>query len=175
MSRLALSLLLLGAMAPAAQAEGKARSLGVTVSPLGAFAVTRMSEGVTSGMSGSFDWDYRKRGVWASMGGHVASSALFTEATPVRVRIGVPDGAVRPWIGLGASMLFPWAEGPGTPPGAPSLRLGGELSAGLQVDVSRALFVAAEGRYQNFSLESDPAASARQELASAYLGVGFQL
>lgn len=175
MSRFALSLLLLGVMAPAAQAEGKVRSLGVTVSPVGAFAVTRMAEGLSSGMSASFDWDYRKQGVWASMGGHVASSHLFTEATPVRVRVGLPTGTVRPWVGVGASMLFPWADGPGTPPGAPALRLGGELSAGMQVTLSHALFVAAEGRYQNFSLDADPLASARQELASAYLGLGFQL
>lgn len=173
MSRLALSLLLLMAMAPTAQAEGK-RSLGVTVSPLGAYAVTRMHDGgVLTGLSGGIDWDYRKDAAWTSMGGHVASSALFTEATPLRVRVGPRWGRLHPYIGAGMSLLL--AHDPSAQPRASVLRLGAEASAGASVRITPAVYMAAEGRYQNFSLQADPLSSARQELFSAYLGVGFRL
>lgn len=173
MHRLALSLLLLGAMAPTASAEGT-RSLGVTVAP-GAYAVTRLERGVATGLSGGIDWDYRSNDAWLSMGGHVASSARFSEATPLRLRIGPPGGRVQPFAGFGLSMLLPW-----TPPGetavvAPGLRVGAEVSAGVRMNVTGKVFVASEVRYQNFSLEADPMALARQELVSAYLGLGFGL
>ena len=174
MSRFALSLLLLGAMAPAAHAEGT-RSLGVTVSP-GAYAVTRVRSGVATGISGSIDWEYRAAGAWTSWGGHVASSTVFTEATPFRVRFGPPLKTVKPFVGLGASMLLPWAtQDASSAASTSSLRMGGEVSAGVGVEVTPAVFLSGEGRYQNFSLVADPLSNARQELFSAYLGLGIRL
>lgn len=173
MRRFALSLLLLsGAMAPAARAE-VTRSLGVTVSPLGAFAVSRMREGVVSGMSGGLDWDFQKDGVWISTGGHVASSVVFTEATPLRLRVGPTLGRFHPFVGVGMSLLLSYESVASAV--APSLRIGGELSAGGAWALSEWLFLSAEARYQNFSLLGDPLSSRRQELVSAYGGVGFRL
>jgi hypothetical protein len=173
-SRLALSVFLVGALAPTPAAASDFRSLGVTLSPVGAWAATRVGAGLTAGLSAGVDWDYRREGAWTSMGGHVASSVIFSEATPVRVRWGLPDGPARPFVGVGASILLPWVDARRARADA-SLRLGGEASGGVDLPLGSVWFLAAEGRYQNFSADTDPFSSQRQEIVSAYLGMGFRL
>ena len=172
-SRITLSVLFALVLTPSAEA-GSAGSLGVTFSPIGAWAATRVGTGLTAGLSAGLDWDYHRRGAWTSMGGHIASSLAFTEATPLRVRWGAPGESLRPFIGIGASILLPWLDSRGT--GTEwVLRLGGEASAGVEVPLGTVLFLATEGRYQNFSAVADPLSSHRQEIVSAYLGVGCKL
>ena len=174
MSRLALSVLLVAcALVPTAEA-GDSKSLEVTISPVGAWAATRVGTGLSAGWSVGVDWDYRRTGAWTSMGGHIASSLAFTEATPLRVRWGGPGESVRPFVGIGPSILLQWIanQSAGT---ESALRLGGEASAGVDVALNHAIFLAAEARYQNFSASTDPLSPHRQELVSAYLGVGCKL
>jgi hypothetical protein len=180
-SHLALSVLLAGALAPTAHAQhetragaGNSRSLAVTFSPVGAWVATRVATGLTAGLGAGVDWEYHRPGAWTSMGGHVASSALFTEATPLRVRWGSPSESLRPFVGLGASILLPWLDARGA--GMEwVLRLGGEASAGVEVPLGESLLLVTEGRYQNFSAGADPLSPHRQEIVSAYLGVGCKL
>ena len=174
-NRLAVVSALLTALAiPAAHAEGS-RSLGLAVAPVGLWAATRVGAGLTAGYGAGLDWDYRREGEWASMGGHLASSAVFLEATPLRVRCGPVLEPFRPFVGLGASFLLPWVDSTVGARADASLRLGGEVSAGLDVTINRLLYVSGEGRYQNFSASADVFSAHRQEIISGYLGVGFRL
>jgi hypothetical protein len=58
---------------------------------------------------------------------------------------------------------------------APRLRLGFETSAGVDVLVARGWFLCAQGRYQNYSVAPNPFGMEREQVGSAYLGVGFRL
>ena len=174
MNRLALVSALLGALATPARADAP-RSLGLAVSPVGVWAATRVGAGLTAGYSAGLEWDYRRDGDWASMGGHLASSAVFLEATPFRVRCGSLLEPVRPFVGVGASFLLPWVNSSQPAPADASLRLGGEVSAGVEVAINRVVYLSGEGRYQNFSADADVFSVHRQEIVSCYLGVGFRL
>src|SRR5919197_2098643 len=113
------------------------------MTPVGAWAATRVGTGLSAGLSVGIDWDYRRTGAWTSMGGHVASSLAFTEATPLRARWGGPSETVRPFVGIGPSILLQWiADQTGRTESA--LRLGGEASAGVDVALNPAIFPAAE-------------------------------
>lgn len=122
-------------MAPTAQAEG-IRSLGVTVAP-GALAVTRVRSGVATGLSGSIDWELRWRDRWWSFGGHLTSSGYFTDATTLRLRLGPQLGRARPFAGMGVSLLWPWHPELQSAAGASALRIGGELCAGVGLEIRR--------------------------------------
>ena len=174
MNRLALISALFGALAAPARAEN-ARSFGLAVSPVGVWAATRVGTGLTAGYGAGLDWNYRREGDWASMGGHLASSAVFLEATPLRVRVGPVLEPFRPFVGVGASFLLPWGDSSQGPRADASLRLGGEVSAGVDVAINRVVYLSGEGRYQNFSASADPFYLHRQEIVSGYLGVGFRL
>lgn len=179
MNRAALSLsLLLLAMAPTAGAEGT-RSLGVTVSPVGAFAIGpsfagHAAYGPSVGYTAGLSWAFQRPTDWAGLGGHVGSSALFTEATPVRVAVApFPRAVVSPYVAVGLSLLV---AHPGTPAAMDaSLRVGPEAAAGAGVSLSAATYLAAEGRLQSFSLGERPFSTERLTLATAFLGVGFRL
>lgn len=147
----------------------------MAVSPVGLWAATRVGASLTAGYGAGLDWDYRREGDWASMGGHLASSRLFMEATPLRVRYGPVLEPFRPFVGLGASFLLPWVDSSEGARADASLRLGGEVSAGVDVTLTRMVYLSGEGRYQNFSANTDVFSSHRQELVSGYLGVGFRL
>jgi hypothetical protein len=181
MNRFALSLSLMLVMAPLAQAEGT-RSLGVTVAPVGGFVVSNAARplplngrGLAAGYSATLSWSFSKEDSRGSVGGHIASSALFTEATPISVRYTpFPNAPVHPFIGVGLSLMVPHPAA-ALDDGSSPLRLGGEVSGGVGFTLSKRIFLSAEGRYQNFSFTSDPTASRRIELTSAHLGVGFNL
>jgi hypothetical protein len=53
--------------------------------------------------------------------------------------------------------------------------MGAEVSAGVDVRINRVVYLAGEGRYQNFSANADVFSAHRQEIVSGYLGVGFRL
>ena len=164
----------LAALATPARAENP-KSFGLAVSPVGVWAATRIRDGLTSGYSAGLDWDYRREGDWASMGGHLASSALFTEATPLRVRWGPVVEPFRPFVGVGTSFLLPWVHSAEGARADAALRMGAEVSAGVDVRINRVVYLAGEGRYQNFSANADVFSAHRQEIVSGYLGVGFRL
>jgi hypothetical protein len=147
----------------------------VAVSPVGVWAATRVGASLTAGYSAGLDWDYRREGAWTSMGGHLASSALFVEGTPLRVRWGPVMEPIRPFVGVGTSFLLPWVDSSEGARADAALRLGAEVSAGIDVQLNRFVYFAGEGRYQNFSASADPFSAQRQEIVSAYLGVGFRL
>lgn len=174
MSRLPIALVLVGALSPAAWAD-VSKGLGVTVSPVGVWAATRVATGLTAGYGAGVDWDYRREGAWTSMGGHLASSALFLEGTPVRVRVGPPLEVARPFVGLGVSFLLPWVHSSEGARADAALRMGAEVSAGVDVPLGNVLYLAGEGRYQNFAASADVLSAHRQEIVSGYLGVGFRL
>jgi hypothetical protein len=154
------------------------RSLGITVAPVGAFVLTGTDLGRTSGYSAGLSWSYRKANAVLEVSGHVASSRLLTEATPMSVRL-VPlgDTRVRPYLGLGASLLVAHQRPVSTlsEPVSRVLQVGAELCGGVGVELGSNLFLSGEVRYQNFSAGGDPFSGARQALASAYLGVGIRL
>lgn len=176
MHRFALSLLLASlAMAPAAQAEGT-RSLGVTVAPVGAFALGGGASSLT-GYSATLGWSFSRPGEWFSLGGHLATSARFTEATPVTVRItALPGRRVRPFLGLGASLMIfhPGAEAPWGRSGD-ELRVGPVAAAGLGADLGRSFFLELEGRYFNYPYADSFLSNRRVQVTSAYLGLGVRL
>ena len=101
MNRFALSLSLLLTMAPTAQAEGN-RSLGVTVSPVGAFVLGTTARGVAKGYSANVGWTFNEADSLASLAGHVSASALYTAATPLSVQL-TPMRRywIHPYAGLG--------------------------------------------------------------------------
>ena len=174
MTRFAFLPALLAALATPARADPP-KSFGLAVSPVGVWAATRVGDGLTAGYSMGLDWDYRRQGDWLSMGGHLASSALFMEATPLRVRWGPAVEPVRPFVGVGTSFLLPWVHSPEAARADAALRLGAEVSAGVDVTINRVVYLAGEGRYQNFSASADLFSAHRQEIVSGYLGVGFRL
>ncbi|QSQ18013.1 hypothetical protein [Myxococcus landrumensis] len=158
-------------LATQAWAEPPARSLGVTVFPVGAY-VLKDAEGERGvGYSAGLAWSYRRELSVLEVGGHVASNRQLTEATPMSLRL-TPAGPrrVRPYLGLGLSLMMAHDEEV-----ARTLQLGMELCGGVTVELSRKLFVSGELRYQNFSSNGSPFAGERQELSSAFLGLGVHL
>ncbi|MFZ5470263.1 MAG: hypothetical protein ACOZIN_12580 [Myxococcota bacterium] len=177
MRRFALSLsLAVWLMAPTAQAEGT-RSLGVTVSPVGAFAMGGGTEPV-AGYSATLAWRFRSASSLASVGGHVASSLAFTEATPLSVQL-MPfaDRAVQPYLGLGASLMVshPGEYVHALRESGGVLRVGAQLAAGVGVRLGPKLDLNAEGRYFNYPFAAELFAARRIQVTSAYLGLGFRL
>lgn len=181
MSRSLLCLAGCGLLLVAAPALAEpARSLGVTVAPLGAYMLQR-GDGVgrSVGYSAGLGWAYRKAGAVLEVGGHLASSRHLTEVTPMSVRM-VPlgDTRVRPFLGVGASLLVPHSRPlPAAPDalGSRVLQVGFELCGGVGVELSRDFFLSAEARYQNFSARANPFSSDRQHLRSTFLGMGMRL
>jgi hypothetical protein len=173
---------LFGLMAPTALAEGN-RSLGVAVMPVGAFWLASSGgAGVPAveaqapnyvGYTAEIDWQYQCEGSHLSVGGHFGASAISLDATPLSVRFVLwPNGAVQPYLGLGASLMIP--TGAANTSADTPLRFGGEASGGVQLRLGKALFLAAEGRYQSFSTTDDPFSEVRQVLLSAHAGAGFR-
>ncbi|RKG78764.1 hypothetical protein D7W82_31810 [Corallococcus sp. CA049B] len=181
MFRSALSLACAGLalLATPALAE-PARNLGITVAPLGAYVLQGDAEGApTVGYSAGLGWAYRKPGAVLEVGGHLASSRHLTEVTPMSVRV-VPlgDTRVRPFLGVGASMLVPHSRPQSVAPdtlGSRVLQLGFELCGGVGVELGENLFLSAEARYQNFSARGSPFSGERQSLRSTFLGLGMHL
>ncbi len=169
-------LLVLGALAPAgARAEGVERRLNLGL-PVGAFAATALQPNAPLyGTALAVDWDFAREGSLFSLGGHLAQSSVFTEATPLRVRVGPRLGLFRPWAGVGASLLLPLARA--EEDAALPLRLGGEVSAGAELALGRRFYVGAEARLQSFALDAEDGifSSERQRVLSTYLGLGVRL
>jgi hypothetical protein len=160
----------------ASPARANGQSLGLTVAPVGAFLLTGTPKGRLVGYSAGVGWSYRRPNAVAEVGGHVASSRLLTTATPVTVRLTpLRDARVRPYLGVGASLLVPHVETVARPPASSGLLVGAELSGGVGVELNQGFFLTTEARYQTFSAQGDPLSSERQELASAWLGVGLHL
>jgi hypothetical protein len=180
MVRSVLALVCVGAALVAAPARAEpARSLGVTVAPLGAYVLEGRSVERTVGYSVGLGWAYRRAGEVVEVGGHLASGRFLTAVTPVAVRV-VPlgDTRVRPFLGVGASLLMPHARPQPAAPdalGSRVLQVGVELSGGVDVELGHGFFVAGEVRYQNFSARGDPFTGDRQTLTSTYLGLGLHL
>jgi outer membrane protein W len=177
MSRSALSLsLTLLVMASTAFAEDT-RSLGVTVSPVGAFVASNTAHGVVGGYSAAIGWEFYKAPATISAAGHIASSTILTDATPISLRWTPRAGqTVRPYVGVGPSFVI--AHDLDEDPRASSralLRLGGEVAAGVSIDLSDAAFAQFEGRYQSFSVTPYVFSPERQDLLSACIGIGFRL
>ncbi len=173
MRRLVL-LLLPFLMASPAWAGGQ--SLGLTVAPLGAFLLTRSSKGRVVGYAAEVGWSYRRADALAEVGGHVASSQVLTTATPMVVRF-TPcrDSTIRPYVGLGASLLVPHTRAMAHQPTSAGVLVGAELSGGVGVELGRGFFLSTEARYQSFSTEGDPLSGERQALGSAFFGLGVHL
>ncbi len=156
-------------MAPTAQAEGN-RSLGVTVSPLGAFALGPSFERASTGYAATVGWRFWRHSSIAAVGGHVSSGGLFTETTPLSLYLSLwPDSTLAPYVGLGLSLLL---EHPSLAE-SPRLHHGAELSGGVRATLSERVYLTAEGRHQRFRHASPPVAAL--QLSSAYLGVGVRL
>ena len=174
MNRVALSLSLFLVMAPTANAEGN-RSLGLTFSPVGVFAVDA-ARGVATGYSANLSWSFERGQSPFSMGGHIASCALFTEATPVSVRFTpVPENRWRPYVGLGVSLVLGHTPDNALGESAVPLRLGGEAMLGLDVRLSGPFFLDLQGRVQAFPIGMGQLPSRQLEVAAAYLGLGVQI
>ncbi|MGE6760953.1 hypothetical protein ACQKGO_23235 [Corallococcus interemptor] len=157
-----------------------ANNLGITVAPLGAYVLQGRTEAErTVGYSAGLGWAYRKPEAVLEVGGHLASSRHLTEVTPMSVRV-VPlgDTRVRPFLGVGASLLVPHSRPRPTALdtlGSRVLQVGVELSGGVGVELGQNLFLSAEARYQNFSARGSPFSSERQSLRSTFLGLGMRL
>ena len=174
MTRLALSLSLLSmAMVPTAFAEGS-RSLGVTVSPVGAFYILSAPPSASTGYSASVGWRMSPLGHGFALAGHATGSALFTEATPAAVRwTAFPEAPVRPFLGVGLSLLVAHPGSPLTT--AAPLRFGAEVSAGVEIPLGRSVFALAQGQFQSFSHGPEPFAARRLAVTSAHVGIGLSL
>lgn len=177
MSRFALSLSLLTmVMASTAQAEDT-RSLGVTLSPVGAFVASNTAYGVAAGYSAAIGWEFYKAPASISVAGHVATSTILTDATPVSLRW-TPRArtSVRPYVGVGPSLVVAH-DLPDDPQREERslLRLGAEVSAGVAADLTESFFAQLEGRYQTFSVNRFIFSPQRQDLISASVGIGFRL
>lgn len=169
-----LLLCLCGLVTPLARAEPPSRSLGVTVFPVGAFVLTDTEGGREVGYSAGLAWSYRRELSMLEVGGHVASNRRLTEATPMSLRITPPTARrVRPYLGLGVSLLVSHGREGEEPPRA--LQLGAELCGGMDVELGRRLFLSAQARYQNFSASGSPFSGRRQALSTAFLGLGMHL
>ncbi|MFB1482790.1 hypothetical protein [Corallococcus sp. RDP092CA] len=157
-----------------------ARNLGITVAPLGAYVLQGNAEAEhTVGYSAGLGWAYRKPGAVLEVGGHLASSRHLTEVTPMSVRV-VPlgDTRVRPFLGVGASLLVPHSRPRPSAPdalGSRVLQVGFELCGGVGLELGDNLFLTAEARYQNFAARGDPFSGQRQSLRSTFLGLGLHL
>lgn len=155
------------------------RSLGVTVAPLGAYVLKGAEVGRSVGYTAGLGWAYRKTGAVLEVGGHLASGRHLTEVTPMAVRfVPLGDTRVRPFLGLGASLLVPHARPQPAAPdalGSRVLQVGVEFSGGVGVEVGRGFFLSGEARYQNFSAGGDPFSGDRQSLTSVFLGLGMRL
>ncbi|MCY1031099.1 hypothetical protein OV207_06495 [Corallococcus sp. BB11-1] len=155
------------------------RSLGITVAPLGAYVLKGEEVGRTMGYSAGLGWAYRKAGAVLEVGGHLASSRHLTEVTPMSVRyVPLGDTRVRPFLGMGASLLVPHARPQPAAPdalGSRVLQVGLEFSGGVGLELGQDLFLSAEARYQNFAADGDPFSGDRQTLTSLFLGMGMRL
>ncbi|RKH52279.1 hypothetical protein, partial [Corallococcus aberystwythensis] len=177
MFRSALPLACIGLVLLSAPALAEpARNLGITVAPLGAYVLQGSEEvGRTVGYSAGLGWAYRKPGAVLEVGGHLASSRHLTEVTPMAVRV-VPlgDTRVRPFLGVGASLLVPHSRPQPAPDalGSRVLQVGFELCGGVGLELGENLFLSAEARYQNFSARGNPFSGERQHLRSTFLGLG---
>ncbi|MBZ4414865.1 porin family protein [Myxococcus sp. RHSTA-1-4] len=166
--------LLTALSASVAHAEPPLRDLGVTVAPVGAYVLKDTDGTRESGYSAGVAWGYRRELSVVEVGGHMASSRLRTEATPMSIRI-TPAGPrrIRPYLGAGASLLL--AHEKQDAAASRTLQVGAELCGGVGVELGRQLFLSAEARYQNFSADGDPFSGERQSMTSGYLGLGFRL
>lgn len=160
----------------ATPAWARGQSLGLSVAPLGAFLLTGSSKGRVAGYAAEVGWSYRREDALAEVAGHVASSQVLTTATPLVVRF-TPfrDSTFRPYVGLGASLLVPHTQAMTHAPTSSGLLVGAELSGGVGVELGRGFFLSTEARYQSFSTEGDPLSRERQELSSAFFGMGVHL
>ncbi|MCP3101970.1 hypothetical protein LZ198_24185 [Myxococcus sp. K15C18031901] len=160
--------------ASASAAEAASRSLGVTVSPVGAYLLTDGKGGRESGYSAGLAWGYRRELSLLEVGGHVATSRQLTEATPLSLRV-APRGPhrVRPYLGLGLSFMVVHARQEEDT--SRVLQMGVELCAGVGVELGRQLFLTGEARLQNFAAGGDPFTGERQRLTSFFLGLGMHL
>ncbi|MHB8877998.1 MAG: hypothetical protein ACYC8T_30245 [Myxococcaceae bacterium] len=176
MNRVALSLSLLLVTAPAAGAEGN-RSLGLTVSPVGVFAVgIGGSRGLSTGYSANLAWSFDRGHSPFSVGGHLASCLAFTEATPFSVRFTpTPTRRLQPYVGLGASLIVPHPGQDLLGTNQAPIRLGGEFAAGLGLILTEELFLDAQARYQTFPFGGVAGQSRKLDVAAAYLCLGFRL
>lgn len=177
MNRFALSLSLTFLVMASTAAAEDTRSLGVTVSPVGAFVASNTAHGVVGGYSAAVGWEFYKAPASISVAGHVATSTRFTDATPLSVRW-TPRGTqtVRPYVGVGPSLVV--AHDLDEDPAASTralLRLGGEVAVGVSVDLWGAAFAQLEARYQSFSVTSYIFSANRQDLITGSLGIGVRL
>jgi hypothetical protein len=62
-----------------------------------------------------------------------------------------------------------------SPRASSGLLVGAELSGGVGVELGQGFFLSTEARYQSFSTQGDPLSGDRQELGSAFLGLGLHL
>jgi hypothetical protein len=170
MNRGVLCLLLVGV--PAAVWAAPARTLDVTLSPVGAYA-TWEPRARTSGYSAGLSWRFHRPGALIAVGGHASTSRTFSEATPVAVRFTpLAASVLQPFLGAGACFLV--VHGAGSDAGS-VLRLGAELSGGVDVTLGGQLFLAAEARLQDFPLRATPLGTSRMLLGAAHLGMGMRL
>ncbi|WP_224241823.1 hypothetical protein [Hyalangium gracile] len=176
MRRLVLLVLLIPSLVTS-PAWASSQSLGFTVAPVGAFLLTGTPKGRVAGYAAEVGWSYRHADALAEVGGHVASSQFLTTATPVAVRFTpLRDSTIRPFVGLGASLLVPHLQSVAYQAMASSnMLVGAELSGGVGVELGQGFFLSTEARYQSFSTQGDPLSGERQELGSAFVGVGFRM
>lgn len=176
MSRSALSLsLTLLVMASTASAEDT-RSLGVTVSPLGAFVASNTANGVVGGYSASVGWEFYKAPASIAVAGHVGSSTILTDLTPLSLRWSPrASEKVRPYLGVGPSFVIAHDFDDTRATRPPLLRVGAEVSGGVSVDLTDSAFAQFEGRYQTFSMTPYVFSPQRQDLLSACIGIGFRI
>lgn len=177
MSRLALSLsLFIVVMASTARAEDT-RSLGLTVSPVGAFVASNTAHGVVGGYSAAIGWEFYKAPASISVAGHVGTSTILTDATPVSMRwTPLARAKISPYVGVGPSFVFAHdlADDPRQSSRA-LFRFGAEVAIGVSVDVTENAFAQFEGRYQTFSVNKYVFSPERQDLINASIGIGFRL
>ncbi|MFL5321615.1 MAG: hypothetical protein ACJ790_18275 [Myxococcaceae bacterium] len=171
---MSLSLMVL-VMASTAKAEDT-RSLGVTVSPVGAYVASNTVRGVASGYSASVGWEFYKAPASISVAGHVGTSSILTDATPLSVRW-TPRARerIRPYLGVGPSFVVAHDGLDESQGGRSLLRMGAELSGGVSADLNDFVFAQLEARYQSFSVTAYVFSPERQDLISATVGIGFRL
>ncbi|MBU8894355.1 hypothetical protein DRW03_31565 [Corallococcus sp. H22C18031201] len=170
-----LGLLLCGGVLLALPASAASdRGVDLTLAPVGGFVLRGPAKTRLSGLSAGLGWAYRRSGSLLEVGGHVSSCQWLTEATPLSLRWApLGDAPVRPYLGLGATLLVAHAR---SEPDAPRvLQVGAELSAGVGLELGGQLFLSAEARYQNVSARGEPFSGERQVLGSLYLGLGLHL